>query len=290
MVVPVQQNTLPRSPSRGVVGMRLQGRTALITGATRGIGAVLAKRFAEHGAQVAIVGRSADLGKKVAAEIRETGGRAAFIRCDVSVEGDIAAAVTATVENFGHLDVLVNNAGPTDLLFDGTERPVEELSTESLDKILRIGLYGPLWCCKYAIPHMRRAGGGSIINMASMAALTGLPGAPSYTIAKGALTALSRQLAVDYGSDGIRCNTIVLGLIIHETTAAVVATPEAAATFRSMQLTRLGTPDDVAYIAIYLASQESQFVTGSTVTVDGGALVKAPQPTNEMFVTINQNC
>jgi NAD(P)-dependent dehydrogenase (short-subunit alcohol dehydrogenase family) len=205
---------------------------------------------------------------------------------DVSVEDDVRAALDQAAEHYGRLDCLVNNAGPTDLLFDGTERPLDQLTTEGFESILKIGLYGPFWCMKYAIPHMKDAGGGSIINIASMAAVTGLPASPSYTVAKGALTSLTRQVAVDYGPADIRANVIILGLIIHETTKIVIGTPEAEEAFRKLQLTRFGEPDDVAHAAVYLASDESAFVTGSTMTVDGGTLIKAPQPTDEMFAAI----
>jgi NAD(P)-dependent dehydrogenase (short-subunit alcohol dehydrogenase family) len=267
--------------------MRLQGKIVFITGGTRGIGAVLSQRVAEQGSKVVIAGRSVDTGERLAQEIVAGGGEATFVRMDVSREADVAAAITTATEIYGGVDVLVNNAGPTDLLFDGTEKRVHELTTDGFEAILRIGLYGPFWCCKYVIPEMTKVGGGSIVNMASMAAVVGLPASPSYTVCKGALTALTRQIAVDYADAGIRSNVIILGLIIHETTQAVVATPELEAAFRKLQLTRLGVPDDVAHAVIYLASDESAFVTGSTMTVDGGTLIKAGQPTDEMFLAID---
>jgi len=268
---------------------RLKGKVALIIGGTRGIGAVIARRFAEQGAQVVVTGRTVTKGEEVVASISAAGGDAAFVPMDVTIESDVQRAVTRTIESYGRLDVLVNNAGPTDLLFDGTEKPLDQLSTHDFESILKAGLYGPFWCCKYSIPEMKRTGNSSIINIASMAAIVGVPGAPSYTVAKGALVALTRQLAVDYAQFGIRSNVIILGLVVHETTQAVVSTPELETAFLKLQLTRLGVPDDVAYAAIYLASDESAFTTGSTMTVDGGTLIKAGQPTDEMFVAIGDH-
>jgi NAD(P)-dependent dehydrogenase (short-subunit alcohol dehydrogenase family) len=140
---------------------------------------------------------------------------------------------------------------------------------------MKVTLYGPFWCCKYAIPHMMRAGAGSIVNISSIAAVTGLPMLPAYSAAKGGLSALTRQLAFDYGAHNIRANAIITGLIIHEGSQSQVDTPEKYQSYRVRHLTRLGVPDDIANAAIYLASDESEFVTGSHINVEGGVLVKS---------------
>jgi NAD(P)-dependent dehydrogenase (short-subunit alcohol dehydrogenase family) len=255
--------------------MRLKNKVAFVTGATSGIGAVLARRFAEQGAKVVIAARREDKGRAIVGEIRTAGGEAAFTRMDTAREEEVAAAVDFAVKTFGTLNVLINNAAPVDLIQAGTDKRVHELSTESFDQIVKTTLYGPFWCCKYAIPHMMKAGSGSIVNISSIAAVTGLPMVPAYSAAKGGLSAMTRQLAFDYGAHNIRANAIITGLIVHEGSQSQVDTPEKYQNYRVRHLTRLGTPDDIANAAIYLASDESEFVTGSHINVEGGVLVKS---------------
>jgi NAD(P)-dependent dehydrogenase (short-subunit alcohol dehydrogenase family) len=255
--------------------MRLSNKVAFITGATSGIGAVLARRFAAQGAQVVLAARRTDKGEAVVAEIRQAGGEAAFTRMDQSIEDDVRQSIEFAVRTFGRLNILVNNAGPVDLIQSGTDRKAHELATGAFDQIVKVTLYGPFWCCKYALPHMIRAGGGSIVNISSIAAVTGLPRVPAYSAAKGALSALTRQLAFDYGADNIRANAIITGLIVHEGSRSQVDTPEKYRAYRVRHLTRLGMPDDIANAALYLASDESEFVTGSHINVEGGVLVKS---------------
>jgi NAD(P)-dependent dehydrogenase (short-subunit alcohol dehydrogenase family) len=255
--------------------MRLMDKVAFITGATSGIGAVLAKRFAEQGAKVVIAARREEKGIAVVEGITKAGGHAAFFRMDTSVEAEVQAAIEFAAKTFGGLNVLVNNAGPVDLIQAGTDKRVHELSTDAFDRIMKVTLYGPYWCCKYAIPHMMRAGSGSIVNISSIAAVTGMPMIPAYSAAKGGLSALTRQLAFDYGAHNIRANAIITGLIVHEGSQSQVDTPEKYQNYRARHLTRLGVPDDIANAAIYLASNESEFVTGSHINVEGGVLVKS---------------
>jgi meso-butanediol dehydrogenase / (S,S)-butanediol dehydrogenase / diacetyl reductase len=255
--------------------MRLKNKVAFITGATSGIGAVLARRFAAQGARVVLAARRTDKGEAVAAEIRQAGGEAAFTRMDQSIEDEVRQAIEFAVRTFGRLNVLVNNAGPVDLIQSGADRKAHELATNAFDQIVKVTLYGPFWCCKYALPHMIRAGGGAIVNISSIAAVTGLPTVPAYSAAKGALSALTRQLAFDYGADNIRVNAIITGLIVHEGSQGQVDSPEKYRAYRARHLTRLGVPDDIANAALYLASDESEFVTGSHINVEGGVLVKS---------------
>jgi len=255
--------------------MRLKDKVAFITGATSGIGAVVAKRFAAQGARVVIAARRADKGAAVVDEIRSAGGDAHFARMDQAIEDEVREAIDFAVRTYGKLNVLVNNAGPVDLIQSGADRKAHELATSAFDQIVKVTLYGPFWCCKYALPHMMRGGGGAIVNISSIAAVTGMPMLPAYSAAKGALSALTRQLAFDYGAYNIRCNAIVTGLIVHEGSQKQVDTAEKYNAYRVRHLTRLGVPDDIANAALYLASDESEFVTGSHINVEGGVLVKS---------------
>jgi NAD(P)-dependent dehydrogenase (short-subunit alcohol dehydrogenase family) len=255
--------------------MRLKDKVAFITGATSGIGAAMAKRFAEEGASVVVAARRKEMGDAIVDEITHNGGQAAFVAMDLGSEQQVKSAIDYAVEKFGGLDILVNNAGPVDLLKSGCDKPVHEITTEGFDSIFRVTLYGPFWCCKYSLPHMMKAGRGSIINVSSIAAVTGMPRLPSYSAGKGGLSALTRQLAFDYGEFNIRCNGIVTGYVRHEGSEGQVDTPEKLNAYRARHLTRLGNPDDIAYAALYLASDESEFVTGTHLTLDGGSLVKS---------------
>jgi NAD(P)-dependent dehydrogenase (short-subunit alcohol dehydrogenase family) len=255
--------------------MRLKGKSAFITGATSGIGAVMARRFAEQGARVTIAARRAEQGNAIAAEIRAAGGEAIFTRMDIAREEDVQAAIGQAVAAFGGLDILVNNAGPVDLVQAGADKPADRLMTADFDAVMKVTLYGPFWACKYALAHMMAARRGSIVNISSIAAVTGLPGLPAYSAAKGGLSAMTRQIAFDYGSYNIRSNGIITGLILHEGSEMTVNTPEKRAAYEARHLTRLGRPDDIVNAAIYLASDESEFVTGSHLNVEGGVLVKS---------------
>ena len=246
--------------------MRLKGKVALITGGARGQGAAEARLFAKEGARVVIADILDDAGGKVAAEIGESGGDAAYVHLDVTSEDEWREAVAETVARYGRLDVLVNNAG---IWRGGT---VEETSVEEWDLIMDVNARGVFLGTKVAIAEMRKAGGGSIINISSTAGLVGSPRSTAYTASKGAVRLLTKATAVQYGKDGIRANSIHPGPI--DTDMAVQIWPDekgraASASARTV-IGRMGTPEDIAYGALYLASDESSFVTGSELVIDGG--------------------
>jgi len=236
---------------------------AIVSGSTRGIGRSIAEMFAREGASVAVTGRTVDRGEKVVAGIRDAGGDAAFFPLDVTDEASVAAVMDGVAARFGKLDVLVNNAAPTDAV-STLVKPLVDYTTDEWNRILLGTLTGNVfWACKYGIPHLIAAGGGSIINVSSGQSIVGLSGFAAYSAAKGGINSITRTLAVENAPYNIRVNTIIVGRVIsHSKDTGVGVGPG--------HLTRLGVPNDIAYCATWLASDESAFVTGSLVTADGG--------------------
>jgi len=249
---------------------RLRGKTVLVTGSTRGFGAAMARHLAGEGARVVLTGRNEPDGSRIAREIADAGSAARFIRADLTDESSVRDLVDTAVRQCGRLDAVVNNAAAMDEV-GSSEQPIADMDTAGFDRIIRVGIHGLFWSCKYAIPKLIEAGGGSIVNVSSLAAVAGIPSLPGYSMCKGAMGALTRQLAVDYGQYGIRVNTMVCGLVLGPALAAAVAAhPIAGTKIAEGQLTRYGRLDDIAAMAAYLVSDESAFVTGSELRIDGG--------------------
>jgi NAD(P)-dependent dehydrogenase (short-subunit alcohol dehydrogenase family) len=246
--------------------MRLQGKVALISGGARGMGAVEARLFAKEGAKVTIGDVLEDEGRKLEAEINANGGEALFVPLDVTREGDWQRAVEATVRRFGRLNVLVNNAG-----ISGGGR-VEETTVEDWDRVMDVNAKGVFLGSKVAIPAMRQAGGGSIINISSQLGLVGTDhSSPQYQASKGAVRLLTKATAIQYAKEGIRANSVHPGPIVTPMTEASRADPERYRLMVSrVPLGCYGQPEDVAYGVLYLASDEARWVTGSELVIDGG--------------------
>jgi NAD(P)-dependent dehydrogenase (short-subunit alcohol dehydrogenase family) len=250
------------------VGGRLQDEVALITGSTRGLGREMARLFAEEGAQVVVTGRSPERGEETVASIEGAGGAVMFVPADLGDEEQCEALVEAAVLRFGPLTVLVNNA-----VAGGREAgdgPIADVSAWAFESVLRVNLVAVATMCRLAIPHMLRAGHGSIVNISSRAAELATPRLAAYAASKGGLNALTRSITVDYARQGIRCNTVQPGYILHQVRDADL-TDERRQRLEEMHLTRLATATDVAYAALFLASPEAEVVSGVTLPVDGGS-------------------
>jgi cyclopentanol dehydrogenase len=245
--------------------MRLENKVVLISGGAKGMGAVEAKLFAKEGAKIVIGDLLEAEGKQVEAEINEIGGECLFVPLNVTDEDQWKQAVTAAVARFGKLDVLVNNAG----IFRSNR--IEDTSTDEWDQVMDINAKGVFLGAKAVIPAMREAGGGSIINLSSVAGLVGAAYSSAYTASKGAVRLFTKSTAIQYAADGIRSNSIHPGVIQTDMTADAIADSKfKAQRVDPTPLARLGQPEDVAYGALYLASDESSFVTGAELVIDGG--------------------
>ncbi|HZS78074.1 MAG TPA: glucose 1-dehydrogenase [Ktedonobacteraceae bacterium] len=248
--------------------MRLQDKVALITGSAGGMGKAAAELFAREGASIIVTDILADAGEQTAQGIRDAGGKAIFVKADVSNEAEVKNLVEKGIEAFGRIDVLYNNAG----IMPPDDAGVTDLNEDVWDRVLDINLKSAFLCTKYVVPHMISQGKGSIINVASFVALMGctVP-QDAYTASKGGMLSITKSFAVQYGRHGIRCNAICPGPIETPLLRHLWTSEEA----RNLRLNRIplgrfGAPDDIIYMALYLASDESSWTTGAWLVVDGG--------------------
>jgi len=246
--------------------MRLEGKVAIISGGARGMGAAEAKLFAREGAKVIICDVLEDEGRQTEAEINEVGGDAVFVKLDVTSQDEWENAVNTAIERFGKLDILVNNAG---IIVQST---IEDMTVELWDKVMDVNAKGVFLGTKTAIPHMKEAGGGSIVNISSISGIIGQDNVNAgYNASKGAVRIFTKAAAVQYAKENIRVNSIHPGPIATPMTAEGRADPERVAlTAERTPLGRYGEPEEVANAVLFLASDEASYVTGSEIVVDGG--------------------
>ena len=243
---------------------RLDGKVAIISGGARGQGEVEAKLFAKEGAKVVFGDILDEEGRQVEAAIRQAGGEATYVHLDVTQEADWQEAVQTAVSTYGKLDILVNNAGIL------RRDSIEETTKELWDTILAVNATGVFLGTKYAIPEMRKAGGGSIVNISSISGMIAL-GGPAYNASKGAVRVFTKVTAVHHADDNIRCNSVHPGPVRTPMTESTYSDPDMLAQrLQSMPLGRIGTSEDIAYGVLYLASDEAAYVTGSELVIDGG--------------------
>ena len=247
----------------------LKNKVAMITGGTSGIGRETAVLFAEAGAKVVVAGRREAEGKETVDLIRKAGGDGLFVKADVSKAADVQALVQKTVDKFGRLDTAFNNAG-----IEGNWMPMVDISEEEWDRVLDINLKGIFLCLKYEIPQLLKGGGGTIVNMASVAGLMGTPAAAPYGASKHGVISLTRTAALEHAKQKIRVNAVCPAVIETPMEQRLFGEPEAHKFAVGMHpIGRLGTVREVAEAVLWMCSEKSSFMTGHYIVVDGGFLV-----------------
>ncbi len=248
---------------------RLQEKVALVTGAGRGIGRGIAKRFAEEGAAVAVVDLRGETAEATARELKHGRREAIAIEADVASSEDVERVVKRVLSHFGRIDILVNNAGM------GGSRPCTETTEESWERMVAVNLRSVFLLCRSVIPEMLKEGRGKIINIGSIFGMGGASGTLAYSASKAGVINVTRQLAVDYSQKGICVNSISPGLIETDMTREKLGeTARRDHLVGLIPLGRIGTPDDIARAAVFLASEDSDFITGHNLVVDGGQTIR----------------
>jgi len=251
--------------------MRLKDQVAIVTGSTMGIGRGIAARFAAEGASVVITGRTTRLGKSLEHKLKQKGHNVMFIRCDVTKQQEVTKLVDKTVKEFGKIDILVNNAGAK-----GLEGPFYDLSTEEWKRKIDVNLTGVFFCSRAVGKFMIQQRSGRIINIGSVYSFASAEGAAAYSAAKGGLIQLTRSMAIDLAPYNILVNTIAPGAIQTESTKEIFEREEYQEHIGHILLKRPGQIDEVAAVAVFLASREASYITGETIIVDGGFLTHFP--------------
>lgn len=255
--------------------IELDSKVAIVTGSASGIGRECASALARAGASVMVADIDIDGAQKVAKDIADEGGRAAAVHLDLADAASIASMIEATIQRFGRLDILHNNAAATQLAAT-RDFNVDDTDPEVWAKTMQINLMGTVIATKHALPHLIKSGEGSIVNTSSGASLAGDLGHTAYAVSKGAINTLTQYTAVQYGKDGVRCNAIAPGLTVTPTTAVDYAGPMGEMMLGHHLTPNLGAPIDIASMVVFLASPVSRFVTGQILRVDGGLLSQQP--------------
>lgn len=248
---------------------RLRGKVVLITGAAMGIGRAAAELFAREGARVAVADINAAAGEETTRRIQQAGGESIFLPTDVTSEESVAQAIAQTVRTYGGLNVLFNNVGGS----TSRDGPVTDAPIDEFWRTIKVDLFGTWLCCRLGIPELIKAGGGSVVNMSSVCALMGLPGLDAYTSAKGGISALTRSMAVEFAPHRVRVNAIAPTRTTTERVVQSATAKNVSERAAAMNLLGSAEPIDIAYAALYLASDESRITTGQVFAIDSGITI-----------------